>query len=143
MTLLRKELIETRQALAHKEVDSARLENPNSRLNDELALVASERKWLLSEGVPLVKEVVRGSREMCDAVTEISCFSNLLGYQQGLAEWWRLRGEGKPISNALHYDPESQAKLDAASDAFDGVEFADMARVFSLEDSRWGSCQLP
>jgi hypothetical protein len=44
MAALQKELIEARQALAHKEVDSAQIENSNSWLNDELALVTSERK---------------------------------------------------------------------------------------------------
>jgi hypothetical protein len=82
MEALRKELEDTHQALALKEADSAQLENSNSRLNDELGMVMSERRWLLREGIPLVMEAVRDSKEMCDAVTEINKFSNLLGYQQ-------------------------------------------------------------
>jgi hypothetical protein len=65
-----------------------------------------EWRWLLNEGIPLVMEAVRDSKEMCDAVTEINRVSNLLGYQQGLEEGWRLRAEGSAIYGAQHYDPE-------------------------------------
>jgi hypothetical protein len=136
-----KELIEARQALANKEANAAQLEDSNGRLNDEMALLAPERRWLLTDGVPMVMEAIWGSREMCDAVTEINRFSNLLGYQQGLQEGWRLRGAGKPISHALHYDPEAQIKLDTASDAFDDVDFIAATRVVALEDAPVG--ELP
>jgi hypothetical protein len=64
MEALRKELKDTRRALALKEADSAQLENSNSRLNDELAAVMLEHKWLLKEGIPLVMEAIWDSKEM-------------------------------------------------------------------------------
>jgi septal ring factor EnvC (AmiA/AmiB activator) len=45
---LRKELSETHQALANKEADVAQLEDSNGRLNDEMALLAYERRWFLT-----------------------------------------------------------------------------------------------
>jgi hypothetical protein len=93
---------------------------------------------VVDRGVPLVTKAVRGSREMCDVVPEMNRFSNLLGYQQRLADRWCLRGEGKPISNTLHYDPEAQAKLDVASDASDDVDFDTVARVVAVEDAPIG-----
>jgi hypothetical protein len=89
-------------------------------------------------GISLVTEAIRGSRKIFDSVTEINKFNNLLGYYQRLQEGWRLRGEGMPLSNALHYDPEAQAKLDADSDVFDDVEFVAIARVVSIEDAPMG-----
>jgi hypothetical protein len=112
MEALRKELADTRQALAVKEADDAQLEDSNGRLNDALAMAMSERKWLLKKGVSLVKEAVRDSKEMCDVVMKINRFSNLLGYQQGLAKGWRIRGEGTAVSAAVHYDPDAHAKLE-------------------------------
>jgi hypothetical protein len=135
---LRKELEATRHALSLKEADAAQLENSNSRLNDELAAMVAERKWLIKEGIPLVTEAVRDSREMCDAVTEINKYSNLLGYQQGLGEGWRLGGAGKPVSAGQHHDPEAQSKLDMATSAFEDVEFDVVARVVALDDTPVG-----
>jgi hypothetical protein len=51
---LRKELVETRQSLALKESNCPQPQHSNTLLNDELALVMSERKWLRKEGIPLV-----------------------------------------------------------------------------------------
>jgi hypothetical protein len=132
LEILREELEDTRHALSLKEADSAQLENSNSWLNDELAAVMSELRWLLKEGIPLVMEAVRDSKEMCDAVTEINKFNNLLGYQQGLNEGWKLRVTCRAVSGAQYYDPEAQAKLDAASNSFEDVEFDVLARVVAL-----------
>jgi (p)ppGpp synthase/HD superfamily hydrolase len=71
---LRKELAEARQALTLKEADSAQLKDFNGWLNDELAMLMSERKWLLKERVPLVTEAVRDSKEMCDRSTISATF---------------------------------------------------------------------
>jgi hypothetical protein len=138
---LRKELEDTRRALSLKEADFAQLENSNSRLNDELAAVMSERRWLLKEGIPLVMEAVRDSKEMCDAVTKINKFSNLLGYQQGLNEGWKLRAAGRAVSGAKYYDPEAQAKLDAASNSFEDVEFDVLSSVVALDEVPVGELQ--
>jgi hypothetical protein len=94
----------------------------------------SERKWLLKESIPLVMEAVRDNKEMCEAVTEINKFSNLLGYQQGLNEGWKLRAEGRAMSGAQHYDPEAHAKLDVAPSSFEDVEFDVLTRVVALEE---------
>jgi hypothetical protein len=130
---LRKELEDTRRALALKEADSAQLENSNNRMNDELAVVMSEPKWLLKEGIPLIIEAVQDTKEMCDAVTEIKKFSNLLGYQQGLEEGWALRAAGRAVSGAQYYDLEAQSKLDATN-SFEDVEFDVIAHVVALDE---------
>jgi hypothetical protein len=93
---------------------------------------------VIEGGIPLVTEDVRDSKDMCDVVTEINHFSNLLGYQQRLEEGWRLRSKGKAISAAMHYDPGAKAKLDVASESFEDVEFDVVARVVALEDAPIG-----
>jgi hypothetical protein len=79
-------------------------------------------------------EAFRDSKEMREAVTEINKFSNLLGYQQGLKDRWKLRADGRDVTGAQYYDLEAQAKLDETSNSFEDVEFVVLARVVALEE---------
>ncbi|KAI3787113.1 hypothetical protein L1987_41332 [Smallanthus sonchifolius] len=108
-----------------KEISNAKDNESAHRvvLESEVQALRADRRWLVSECIPHVVELVKDSPEFQLGYSQLLSANKFLGRQHGFDEGYRFAEEGLPKTSFELYDVNCQEGLDEKISEFDNLSF--------------------
>ncbi|KAD0377765.1 hypothetical protein E3N88_44356 [Mikania micrantha] len=110
-------------------------------LEDVIASLRHDRRWLISSGMRQAFEKVRNSDEFLDMLAGINSLADSVGFNAGLREGIRLGKVGKSPSDDPKYDPSAFSRLKDLSDEFDRATFPVSDTIASMQEADLSAIQ--